>query len=429
MSDNIIFSKSMQDTLTRQEPVWLSDQRRVSWDIFMALPWPTTQDEGWRRTDLRKIKWDKFNFGLPILNKQSKIKNPKSKIQNRLVIANNQVVQYQIDPTLAARGVIFCDLSTAIAQYPDLVQPYLSNDLSISLRKSERKFAALNSALWQNGVFLYLPQGVEIETPFQTTFVLQGEGQMMIPRTLIVAERSAKVNYIEESVSQGAHGQALNVGAVEIYANENSQIRYVDVQQWGDDVYNFNIKRAVGQNDSKMIWETGQFGGQLTKTYYDTLLPGNGAGVTFNGVYLMQGKQHLDMDCLLHHTGLATNGDVLLHGAVKDKSRMVFTGLIKIAPAAQQTNSYLKNENMMLDHTARVDTLPSLEIDANDVRASHGATVGKIDEEHIFYLMSRGIPRKIAIRMIVDGFFHKVFDRMYYEQVRKWLFKAVSEKL
>ncbi len=427
MSDNIIFSKSRQDTLTRQEPAWLSEQRRAAWAIFEQTPWPITQDEGWRRTDLRKIKWDNFHFELPMVDfGLNKIKNQKSKIKNRLVIANNKVVQSEIDPTLAAQGVIFCDLATAIAQYPDLVQHYCGSQ-AVSAPPS--KFMALNNALWQCGVFLYLPKGVEVEAPFQTTFLLQGEGQVLIPRTLIVAERSAKINYIEESISQGKHGQALNVGAVEIYAHENSQIRYVDIQQWGDEVYNFNIKRAIGENDSRIIWETGQFGGRLTKTYYDTFLPGNGASVTFNGVYLMDGKQHLDIDCLLHHKGLATTGDVLLHGAVKDKSRVVFTGLIKIDPAAQQTNSYLKNENLMLDQTARVDTIPSLEIDANDVRASHGATVGKIDEEYIFYLMSRGIHRETATQMIVEGFFHRVFDRMHDEQIRQRLFKAVSEKL
>jgi Fe-S cluster assembly protein SufD len=185
----------------------------------------------------------------------------------------------------------------------------------------------------------------------------------------------------------------------------------------------------VGQNDSVVIWETGQLGSRLTKSYYDSLLPGNGAMTEFNGVYFMQGKQHLDVDTLMHHIGLATSGDLLLHGAVKDKSRSVFTGLIKIEPTAQQTNSYLKNENLILDSTARADSIPSLEIDANDVRASHGATISKIDEEYIFYLMSRGIPRNTAVRMVVEGFFHKVFDRMYNERVREKLFNAVSAKI
>jgi Fe-S cluster assembly protein SufD len=344
----------------------------------------------------------------------------------RLVLANNQVIYQELDPALAEQGVIFTSLSTAVKDYPELVQKYLGAE---AVPPSNSKFAALNAALWQGGVFLYLPKNVEVEEPFQTAIILEGQGSAIFPRTLIVAERFANATYIEESISHGEHGQALNDGVVEIYTHDGSQVRYVDVQRWGEDVYNFNVKRSVSQNDSAVVWETGQLGGRITKTYFDSLLPGNGSSMAFNGVYFMQGKQHLDVDCLIQHIGLATNGDLLLHGAVKDKSRSVFTGLIKIDPAAQQTNSYLKNENLILDRSARADSIPTLEIDANDVRASHGSTIGKIDEEYIFYLMSRGISRNTAVRMVVEGFFHKVFDRMHHERVREKLFQAVSNKI
>jgi len=306
------------------------------------------------------------------------------------------------------------------------VQKYLGSE---AVSPSNGKFAALNSALWQGGVFLYIPKNVEVEHPFQTALILEGEGSAIFPRTLIVAEQSANVTYIEESISHGEHGQALNAGVVEIYANPGAQVRYVDVQRWGEDVYNFNVKRSVGRNDSTIIWETGQLGGRLTKSYFDSELPGNGSSMEFNGVYFMRGKQHLDIDSLIHHIGTSTGGDLLLHGAVQDKARSIFTGLIKIEPTGQQTNSYLKNENLILTPSARADAIPTLEIDANDVRASHGATIGKIDEEYIFYLMSRGIPRNTAVRMVVEGFFHKVFDRMYNERVREKLFNTVSAKI
>jgi Fe-S cluster assembly protein SufD len=259
--------------------------------------------------------------------------------------------------------------------------------------------------------------------------VLDGAGSAIFPRVLIVAERSSKATFIQEDISYSRHGQALNVGVVEVYAADNAQIRHVDVQRWGEDVYNFNINRSVGQNDSLVTWETGQLGGRLTKSFYDSILPGNGAMMEFNGIYFMQDKQHLDIDSLIHHIGVATSGDLLLHGSVKDKSRSVFTGLIKIEESGQQTNSYLKNENLILNRGARADSMPSLEIDANDVRASHGATIGKINEEDVFYLMSRGIPRATAVKMVVEGFFYKVFDRMANERVREKLFNAVSNKI
>ena len=433
------FSRADVEALSAKlnEPDWLRQKRQTAWTVFEETPLPTTADEAWRRTDIRKVKWAEFKpassssiapaqklADLPeVVRDASEEKYPAA---GRLVIVNGQVVYHELDAALVEQGVIFTDLSTAVAEHPELVEKYLGTE---AVPPSNSKFAALNSALWQGGVFLYLPKEVEVDKPFQAAFVLEGEGSAIFPRTLLVAERFASATYIEENISYSEHGQALNAGVTEIYAADSAQIRHVDVQRWGEDVFNFNVKRSVGQNDSVVIWETGQLGGRLTKSYYDSLLPGNGATMEFNGVYFMQGRQHLDIDSMIHHIGLATSGDLLLHGAVKDKGRNVFTGLIKIEPTGQQTNSYLKNENLILDRSARCDSIPSLEIDANDVRASHGATTSKIDEEYIFYLMSRAIPRNTAIRMVVEGFFHKVFDRMYNERVREKLFNAVSAKI
>lgn len=423
------------------EPEWLREMRKTAWSVFEETPMPTSSDEDWRRTDLRKVKWQKFNLPEPSSFAPSaglveKLTDLPAQVRDaieeghdaagRIVIANGRVVYRQLDPALAERGVIFTDLSTAVAEHPELVQQYLGSE---AVPPSNGKFAALNSALWRGGVFLYLPKEVEVEKPFQAAIILEGEGSTIFPRGLIIGEHFSSATYIEENISYGDHGQALNTGVTEIYAEDGAQIRHVDVQRWGEDVYNFNVKRSVGQNDSMVIWETGQLGGRVTKSYYDSVLPGNGAFMEFNGIYFMQGKQHLDIDTLMHHIGLATGGDLLLHGAVKEKSRSVFTGLIKIDSTGQQTNSYLKNENLILDRSARSDSIPSLEIDANDVRASHGATIGKIDEEYLFYLMSRGITRNTAVRMVVEGFFHKVFDRMYNERVRTKLFDAVSAKI
>jgi Fe-S cluster assembly protein SufD len=432
-----IFSRADVEALAAGEPQWLQAKRQLAWSIFEETPLPTTADEDWRRTDLRKVKWEQFKLaGPPSLPRTTNLADLPAEVRDaveadypaagRLVLANGRVIFHQLDPALAGQGVIFTDLATAVAEHPALVEKYLGGE---AVPPSHSKFAALNSALWQGGAFLYLPKEVEVEPPFQVAFILEGAGSAIFPRTLIVADRFSNATFIEETLSLGEHGQALNAGVAELYAHESAQVRYVEVQRWGEDVYNFNIKRSVGRNDSGVIWETGQLGGRLTKTYYDSLLPGNGAFMEFNGIYFMRGKQHLDLDSLIHHIGQATGGDLLLHGALKDKGRSVFTGLIKIDPSGQQTNSYLKNENLLLDRTARADSIPSLEIEANDVRASHGATVGKIDEEYIFYLMSRGIPRATAVRMVVEGFFHKVFDRMHNQRVREKLFEVVSQRI
>jgi Fe-S cluster assembly protein SufD len=436
-----IFTRDSVESLSASlnEPEWMRHKRQVSWSVFEETPMPSTSDEDWRRTSLRRIRWNQMKLAGPSsVAPTSSITGLPADVRSaieedygaagRIVLANGEVIYYEFDQALADQGVIFTDLSTAINEYPELVQKYIGTE---AVPPSNSKFAALNGALWKGGVFLYLPKGIAVDQhkPFQAALILEGEGSVVMPRTLIVAEESSEATYIEESISHGDHRIAMNAGVVEIYAQENAQIRYVDVQNWGEDVYNFNVKRSIGQADSNVIWETGQLGGRLTKTYFDSVLPGNGSNMEFNGVYFMQGKQHLDLDCLIHHIGVATGGDLLLHGAVKDNSRSVFTGLIKIDPTGQQTNSYLKNENMMLADTARADSIPSLEIEANDVRASHGATIGKIEEEYVFYLQSRGIPRGIAVKMVVEGFFHKVFDRMYNERVREKLFKTVSDKI
>ncbi|MEW5961861.1 MAG: SufD family Fe-S cluster assembly protein, partial [Chloroflexota bacterium] len=316
-----VFSRAEVEALSARlsEPQWLKDKRHTAWMVFEETPMPSPTDEDWRRTDLRKVRWEKFKparsttlapadelAGLPEAVRDAIEENYAA--AGRIVIANGQAVYLELDPALAEQGVIFTDLSTAVAQHGDLVEKYLGAE---AVPPSNSKFAALNSALWQNGVFLYLPKEVEVEEPFHAAFVLEGEGTAIFPRTLIVAERFANATYIEENISLGEHGQAMNAGVTEIYANAGAQLRHVDVQRWGEDVYNFNVKRSVGQNDSLVIWETGQLGGRLTKTYYDSLLPGNGATTEFNGVYFMQGKQHLDVDTLMHHIGLATSGDLL----------------------------------------------------------------------------------------------------------------------
>jgi Fe-S cluster assembly protein SufD len=181
--------------------------------------------------------------------------------------------------------------------------------------------------------------------------------------------------------------------------------------------------------DSRVVWEMGQLGGRLTRTHVSNVLAGNGSSAEFNAVYFVSNKQHVDLSTMTHHIGLGTSADLLIKGAAKDRGRAVIQGLINIAPGSQQTDSYLKNDNLLLSNEARIDSIPGLKIDANDVRASHGATVGRADEDHVFYLQSRGIPRNTAIQMITEGFFANVFDRMSQEKVREKLETAVAAKI
>jgi len=441
-----VFTRGSMNMLSERlnEPDWMKEKRQVAWSLFEELPMPTTSDEDWRRTDIRALKWDELQLSVDSnIEPVSKLSELPEHLRaaldegqeaaGRLAFVNDKVAYYELAEGLSEQGVVFTDMATAVREHPDLVQKYFMTEC---VAPSDSKFAALNGALWQGGAFIYVPKEVEIEEPFQVVMALEGEGMAVFPHTLIVAERFAYVTLIEETIShkgaesaQDGAGQALNNGIVEIIAGDGAQVRYVEVQRWGENVFNFNTKRAVHRPDSLVVWETGQLGGRVTKTYVDNVLKGNGSSAEFNGVYFMSDKQHVDLDTLTHHIGLSTGGDLLLKGALRDSGRAVFQGMIKIDPSGQQTNSYLKNENLLLSDRARADSIPSLEIDANDVRASHGATVSRVDEEYIFYLQSRGIPRSTAVRMIVEGFFSSIFDRMSQERVREKLAAAVSAKI
>ena len=425
------------------EPAWMTEKRQVAWSVFEETPMPTTHDEHWRRTDFSALQWNQLRLSV-----ESSLK-PVAKLADlprylrtaldagqaaagRLALVNGQVVYHELDEAVAKQGVIFTDLTTAARQHPDLVQAYFMTEC---VAPSDSKFTALHGAFWQGGVFLYVPKDVQIAQPFQVVIGLEGEGAAIFPHTLVVAERLASVTYIEETVSLNRGrpldrgGQAFNDGVVEIIAGEGAQIHYTEVQGWGDNVFNFNTKRAVHRPDSMVAWEMGQLGGRLTKTFVDNILTGNGSSTEFNGVYFVGDQQHVDLDTLTQHVGVGTGADLLLKGAARDQARAVFQGMVKIERSGQQTNAYLKNDNLLLSNHARADSIPGLQIDANDVRASHGATVGRIDEEYIFYLQSRGIPRSTAVRMIVEGFFSSVFDRMSQERVRNKLAAAVKVKI
>lgn len=419
------------------EPEWLAEKRQSAWQAFIEIPMPTIQDEAWRRTNLRKVKWNKFAFDIPSsLNPVSELSELPKKLRQyldegqatagRLLIINGQVIYRELSNDIVEQGLLFSDLQTAIKRHADLVQPHLM-DKCVPIDDS--KFAALNAAFWQNGVFLYVPQGVLVKHPFQVSILTDGESACSIHRTLIIAESESKVDYIEETTTMNENDTGLNVGMVEIIAKDASQVRYVDVQQLGSKVYNFNTKRALVHADANMIWDMGEFGGAISKTFIDSQLIGDGGTMECYGVYLLDGKQHLDIDSLMRHVGYSTSGDLLLHGALKDKARSVFIGLIKIDPSGQLTNSYLKNQSLLLDSTARADAIPALEIEADDVRASHAATISKVEDEYIFYLQSRGILHDTAVQMVVDGFFSTVFDKMGNERVRERLMQTVRQKM
>ena len=322
-----------------------------------------------------------------------------------------------LDPALADKGVWFGDLDRAIADRPELVEPYLH-----ALVPADRsKFTALHAAFRSAGTFLYVPPGVEVELPLQTMTWIDAEDAAVFPRTLLVAGENAEVTLIDRYGSPTL-GRALSDAIVEIHAGPGSRVRYVGLQEYGDGVTHLAVQRArIGRGaDLKSLGVA--FGASLARAEVEALLAEDGGSSEMLGVYFGDGDQHIDHRSIQDHVGSRTSSDLLYKGAMRDTSNAIYTGTVIIEHGAHQCDAYQTNRNILLSDHARAQSVPNLEILTNDpTRCGHAASVGPVSDDELFYLMSRGIPEKEAERLIVFGFFAEVLDRVDIAEIREGL--------
>ncbi len=331
-----------------------------------------------------------------------------------------------LDPAVAAQGVVFTDLRTAQAQHPELLEKVIGK----VVRPGEGKFAAMAAALAQNGLLLYVPRGVRVEQPLHSLLWGAGEGLAHFSHLLVHLEEGAAVTYVHEAASpEGSLQAALHAGIVELYVGPGAALTFVELQSWGENIYNFSHERARVDRDGTLDWVFGAVGSHLTKNFSDLELAGPGSVGKMSGFYFTDHDQHLDHDTQQNHLAPHTTSDLLFKGALLDHSRSVWQGMIYVAPGAAKTDGYQANRNLVLSEHARADSIPGLEILADDVRCTHGATVGRLDEEPVFYLLSRGIPRRMAERLIVEGFFDPIMQRIPFEGVRARFQAAIQKKM
>ncbi|HSB00183.1 MAG TPA: Fe-S cluster assembly protein SufD, partial [Anaerolineales bacterium] len=286
------------------------------------------------------------------------------------------------------------------------------------------------AAMANTGVLLYVPRGVQLEQPLHSLLWGPGVGIAYFSHILVWVESGAVLTYVHESASPSEPtGQTLHAGNVEIHVGDGANLRFVELQSWGEHVWNFTHERARVDRDASLDWIFGAIGSKLTKNFSDLDLIGEGSTGRMSGFYFTDGTQHLDHDTQQNHLAPHTTSDLLFKGALRDRSRSVWQGMIYVAPGAQKTDGYQANRNLILSKHARADSIPGLEILADDVRCTHGATVGKIDPEQIFYLLSRGIPYHEAERLIVEGFFDPIMQRIPFEGVRTRFLEAIREKM
>jgi Fe-S cluster assembly protein SufD len=393
----------------RDEPEWMHERRLDAWQAYQRIPMPERTDEEWRRTDLRNLKLDEVQpfadgspDGRPALGTLLPEAEHDEPLGGFLGLRDGRRVEYRLDEGLKAKGVIFTDLATAVREHGDLIREHF---MTRCVPASDSKFAALHGAFWDNGTFLYVPRGLAVELPFRTIVAAGLDGTASLNHTLIVLGENAIATFAEDFVSPSAERQGFSSRVAEVILGQGSNLRYVGVQRWGRAVNDFHTERVLLDKDSTVVLESVELGSQLSKGRVEAILQGDGASAKLLGLYVEDGTQHLDRYTLQDHKAANGTSDLLFKGVITDKARSVFSGLIRVSPAGKKTAAYQQNRNLLLSRQARADSIPNLEIGANDILGcTHGATVGKVDEEQLFYLMCRGLSRAEATQLIVEGF-------------------------
>ena len=376
---------------------------------YRALPLPTTRDEHWRFTDLRGFDPDAFttvgrgggNGARPMLDVDA----------GGLAV----VTEAGIEIERAPEGVTF--------------EPLVDHELLGTLVGADEKFAAHNAASWRNGLLVVVPAGVELEQPLAVRIESTQANAALFFRMLVVAEPQSRFTLIEEYASASPDLPAYTNAVVELFVEQAAKLEYVSVQNLSRETWHFASHRARVQRDAELDWVAGGFGSKRGKVWIENDLAGPGATSRVTGAYFADGRQHLDYDTFQEHIAPSTTSDFAFKGALRDRATAVWRGMIRVERDAQKTNAYQENRNLMLSPQTHAVPIPGLEIQANDVRCTHGATVGQVDREQLFYLMARGLPRAEAERLIVRGFFTDVLARVELAPVREALGNALEARI
>ena len=430
------FNREAVESLAAEEPDWLARRRLHAWELYERTPLPTTRLEEWRYTDLRKT------LDLEALHRGTDRRLPDDPdawparlratmeedhdASGHLVLVDGKVVHTDIRDDLADKGVILMSLREAVETHPDLVKEHLATR---AVPPENGKFAALNGALWTDGIFLHVPRGVRLDLPVRVTRWVSEAGAAFFSRTLIVAEATSQVSYVDEIVSDDFEAQTLTSSAVEVITRDGAQVQYVALQRLGRGAFYQSEQRTLAGRDSTLDTLNVSLGASHTRVDLNALLEGPGANSDMLGLYFGSDDQHFDHNTSQDHAAPHAFSDLLYKGALDDVSRAVFRGIIRVHPGAQHSDAYQTNRNLLLSEQARADSLPNLEIEADDVKCSHGATIGQLDEDHLFYLMSRGIPRERAERLVVLGFLGEVLSRLPLGGVGEKVTRVIEEKL
>ncbi len=376
---------------------------------YRELPLPDTTQEAWRFTDLAGFDPDAFG-------------------RNGQVPVSDTGTMLDIDVAGTARAG---EAGIEIERAPDGVvfEPLVGHDLLGSLVGADDKFTAHNAASWQHGLLVRVPKGLVLEQPLYVRIANAVEDSSLFWRLLVIAEPESRFTLIEEYASPAAELPGYSNAAVELFVEQGAKLEYVSLQNLSRETWHFATHHARVGRDAELDWVAGGFGSKKGKIRIQNDLAGQGATSRVTGAYFADGTQHLDYDTFQEHVAPHTTSDFAFKGALRDRATTVWRGMIRVEHEAQKTNAYQENRNLLLSTDAHADSIPGLEILANDVRCTHGATLGQVDREQLFYLMARGLSRSEAERLIVRGFFQDVLDRIELEPVREALADALEARI
>jgi Fe-S cluster assembly protein SufD len=414
-------------------PEWLRHRKVADLGSYRTLPAPDSSTmEDWRRTNLSGIDLDATQ---PV-SSQADGAPPDAALRANyerggeagalLLQQPGRAAAIKLPPVLTAQGIVVTTLEEAARSHSDVVRKYLEHEV---VPANAGKFAALNAAFWRGGIFVHVPRGVQAELPVWATFAAGEAGETVLPRTLVVVEDGGSLVFTDEYTSSGTAGARLSSAVSEVILGDGASIQYLVLQRWPEDVTHVATHRVHLGRDARVELVVAATGAGTSKVYMEVALMGQGGSARISGLVIGAGKQHFDYQSLQDHFAPNCVSDLLVKGALRDQSVSVYSGLIKIREDAQHSNAYQANRNLLLSPHARSDSSPKLEIEANDVRCTHGASVGQVDSDQLFYLQSRGFSLKEAQDTLVHGFFQPVIDRIALPRVRDQLHEAIDSAL
>jgi FeS assembly protein SufD len=405
---------------------FVEERRKAALEAYEREEVPRWRRSGFWTTDVRKLKLDELEPKRyePIDELPETVRDHLGDEEHAALIVQRGASTVYAD--VSEPGIVVTSLERAVEEHPELVEPLFGKRLPYD----EGKFPAATAAFWTGGAFVHVPKNTRLEKPIQIVWLIDEPGTAQYAHTLAVVGEFAECAIREYCVAPAIEGQALHSGAFELYAMPGAQVNLAHYQDWGPgEVHDISTKRVEIRRDARVKWVPVHLGGRLTKQTLDIVCAEQGSDMRHSGLYFTERDEHLDLFTTDKHEAGHTTGDTVWKGALTGDSRASYEGLIHIVPGAQETHTYLQTHSMLLSPKAKGDAIPSLIVETDNVSASHGGTVGELDEEQIFYMTTRGISRSEAVRVLVEGYFEEVVQRLEDRGLEELVRRRIADKL